>query len=967
MEDDFLYRVAKLYVSLKGSDIQNCCFVFPNRRSSVFFRKYVGLCSKSALFSPSLYTINDLFSSLSGYRNADKIELLFLLYRQYEKLSKNIDLKADTFDDFVYWGEMILSDFNDIDKYRVDADKLFTNIKDLRELDEGYDFLSRVQKDAIIRFWDSFDFKNEDKSRKKKLFRETWSLLASLYASFRADLKEKNLAYEGMVYRDVADILDSGNIDSDPNSLQHREKMLSILKRYETIVFVGQNALSECEKALCNVVKNELDGDFYWDYYGRMVTDEKNNKSSLFIKHYVKDYPSKYQLYDQTPSSKDTGLFDNGQNIEVISVPSAVGQTKKVSEILSSIEGDSVRTVVVLPDETLLIPLLNTIPEKIKDVNVTMGYSISNSSLASFMNMVESLQRNKRKKINISGENEECFYNKDVLSLLSHPFIRLICSEEASRLINQINSTNSVYVFKSDVVSSDAVHPLLDLILTPVESVEAACSYELRLLESIAPHISSIEREFAYGYFKAVCKMRDLKIEMSPDMFYRFMKRMTSVISIPFRGEPLAGLQIMGPLETRALDFDNVIILSVNEGTFPAGNVSNSFIPYNLRKGFGLPTFEYLDSISAYHFYRSIYRAKNVYLLYDSRTAGVAAGQVSRYVKQLKYHYGRDRDIKMNFIEKSCSYRVNIVSGNNGRQVIKSPEIIDKLGQLLYSASSLNCFMNCPFKFYYENVEKLKESDEVAEDVDASLYGTIFHRVIQKIYAPFTGREINVADIDGMLADMAHITALVNNEIREQMFLKGEPEGKYLIVTRTLIEFVTETLKADRTLTQFKYEDSEKKLFMKISVCSGNTEQSRELSFIGFIDRIDRQSGAFRISDYKTGGGKEIDVDMFNIWRLFDTSRSDRPAVSFQMMLYALLSRKNGLCNGDISYSVYKMKDIFGNAPKIAVFPVELIEAFEERLIELMREIMDPDTPFVPTPGDGRKCEYCKLRSLCGN
>ncbi|MBP5210808.1 MAG: PD-(D/E)XK nuclease family protein, partial [Bacteroidales bacterium] len=489
----FLYRIAEKFISEYGDGIKDFCFVFPNRRASLFFRKYLGQNSDKPLFSPLLTTVSDLFATLSDLQTGDSIELLYILYKEYAALCPSCGITPESFDEFVDWGETILSDFNDVDKYMVDADALFSNIEDLKKLDTDYDFLSDSQKKAVTDFWKVVLSQTESFGN-KKLFRNTWMLLRQLYANYNAVLKEKGIAYEGMVFRDVAE-----KIRQDSTSVATR------LKPFKGVVFIGLNALSEAEKVLCDYVRDSFCGDFYWDFNGEMITDP-DNKASRFLSENVKRYPSRLEI--------DTAV-DYTPEIEVVSVPSAVGQAKAAASYLSLSQADE--TAVILPDEKLLMPLLNSIPEEIEKINVTMGYSLSNSAFTSLMGMLSSLQLNKR-----AGAEGVQFYHKDVVSILTHPFIAEAAGEEALAIKSDIYQSNRIlYAYNGDT-------ELFKTIFSSVDDCAAVCDWQLSIIDQLAEGISPLEKEFAYGYYRAIVRIKGLGISMEPRTYFRFLRQITA-------------------------------------------------------------------------------------------------------------------------------------------------------------------------------------------------------------------------------------------------------------------------------------------------------------------------------------------------------------------------------------------------------------------------------------------------------
>ena len=917
---NFLESIAEIFA--RREDLRDICFVFPNRRSSAFFGRYLGLSAGRPVFLPRMVTIDSLFEELSGLHKADPIESLYILYNSYVEVRKN--LKADdvpeSFDEFVYWGDILLRDFDDIDKYLADADKLLLNIKQLKDLSIDYDFLSDDQKQAIAAFCENFnpDDIKESPDDKKRLFNETWNILQPLYKAFRAKLESEGKAYPGMMYRRVAEFSDLGS---------------KLREKFSEIVFVGLSALNECEKELLSAAQKEGIGDFYWDFYGEKVRDPEN-KSSLFVCENARKFPSRLALKDIEESKN--------QQIEVIKVPSSVGQTRVVKQILDDLEEDGsledpVDTAIVLPDESLLFPMLGAIPPYIGKVNVTMGYSLGASSVESLFGCIERLHTDFR-----PGRG---FYHKDVVELLEHPLIKTLnLSEESGKLRDEIIGRNIVFVSPEKAGGRAESFKIL---FREVSGVREIIDYQLNLINHIQSFQSGIDREFLWYYYKAIERIYGLPLDfdtMVPRTYYKLLHQCTSLLSIPFSGEPLSGLQIMGPLETRALDFKNVIMLSVSEGSFPSKSVSASFIPYNLRRGFGLPTYEYQDSIWAYHFYRSICRAERVFLIYDSRTEGMQSGEESRYIKQLKYHY----DLPV--VEKTVSY--NLDSSAVGQIQMSVEKDKSVLNIKHFSASSLNCYLDCPLKFHYQYVKQIKEQDEVAEELDAGLFGSVYHAVMEHLYNPYVGEDISSRLLKRLRADGTAIDKLITEAFAKEAGIT-EIAGQNLILQQLIKRYVERTLEVDENISPFVLVGTEKDSSADIPLSGGRTAH-----LYGKIDRLDsNRQGIVRVVDYKTGSVKGKD-DCSDVDKIFDAPSDKRPSVAFQLYLYALMEDKRHI-------STYSLRSIFEDIPDTKLIDDEKLDQFKVRLTALIEEILDLSRPFTGREENDKVCEYCNFKRLC--
>lgn len=960
----FLYQVATLFYQQYGAEIHRLVFVFPNRRAGLFFQKYLSEISERPLFSPSILTINDLFMQLSGKHPADKIQMLFRLYELYKQRSGS----SESFDEFIYWGEMLLNDFDDIDKYMVDARMLFRNVSDLKSLDDDFNYLSPEQVQAIRSFWSSFYPKGD--SPNQQHFLELWEILYDLYAGLRTSLAKDGCGYDGMIFREVVEQLEKEPMSDFP---------------FDQVVFVGLNALSVSEERLLLALQKKGVADFYWDYVGPWVTDP-DNKASFFLERNLRLFPSRMQLPVTEPVQAE---------IRVMGVPSAIGQAKQVYPILQALADEqqltdesALRTAIVLPDEHLLVPVLNAIPEAIQHINVTMGYPLAGTPVAALMEYILTLQKNIR-----YIDRVPVFYFRDVLPILNHQYVMAAAPEEVSQLVKDMTAGNRIYVHAADLNR----HELLSILFTPVQNTEELSDYLIHVLEALNACLrnnrpnpddeemisnstqttADIEQEFIFHYFATVNRMkevmREAKIEMRLDTYFRLLKRMTDLITIPFEGEPLSGLQVMGVLETRALDFDRLIILSMNEGIFPLKKAANSFIPYNLRRGFGLPTYEHQDSVWAYHFYRLIRRAKQVTLLYDTRTTGLQTGEVSRFVHQLRYHY------QYPLIDELVVYDV-ASSAVPPISVQKTAEVEKLLSDFLFggpralSASAINTYLDCPLKFYFSVLEQIQEEDEITETVERDVFGSILHKVMEDLYAPFKGKLVTADLLKLLRKDQPLLTGTIARAFAE-LFFKSPVvrplEGENFLTGEMIRKYAEKILEQDARFTPFHYIESEKKVRATITLSDRRIVQLK-----GFIDRVDSLDRVLRIVDYKTGSGK---LEFESVEGLFDKEAKDRPKAVMQVFLYAWMYQQLPEYTGmPIQPAIYYLRTLFqrsfdpvveqkkgrGKADKVNSFQ-DFASDFEDKLRQCLDEIFDLDIPFTQTE-TGKACAYCSFRGLCG-
>ena len=963
----FLYQIADRFYQEYGSGISRLAFVFPNRRAGLFFQKYLSEIAGCPLFSPKIMTINDLFVQLSGKQQADRISMLFKLFDIYKQVSGS----HESFDDFLYWGEMLLNDFNDIDTYMANAEKLFRNLSDLKQLDDGYDFLDEAQIEAIRSFWGTFSPKSDPT---KTNFLKLWEVLWPLYKGLREALAGEGCGYGGMIFRDVVERLESGE--------------LNMAFPYDQIIFVGLNALSISEKRLLDVLQREGIADFYWDYDSPYVRDP-HNKASFFVQYNIAHYPSKLQLPPQEKVE---------QTVKVVGIPSAIGEAKQVYHLLKRYADaepmtpdSALRTAVVLPDETLLIPVLDSIPQEIAPINVTMGYPLAGTPVASLMDYILRLHKNMR-----YANGKPYYYHRDVLPILRHQYIAATCPEEVSSLEDDIVSHNRIFIAAEELCKG----PFFTTLFHPVESIAEMSDYLLHLLELLSNQLMhpaedgaeqpaaddgnlpkrqtmvDIEQEFVFHYYATVNRMKEImqgaNVEMQLDTYFRLLKRMTDLITIPFEGEPLSGLQVMGVLETRALDFDRLIVLSMNEQIFPVKKAANSFIPYNLRRGFGLPTYEHQDSVWAYHFYRLIHRAKEITLLYDTRNSPLQSGEVSRFVHQLRYHY------RVPLVDQLVVY--NVASSKPSPIIVAKDEaILAKLNQFMeggnryLSASSINDYAACPLKFYYSAIENIREEDEVSESIESNTLGSIIHRVMEVLYTPFKGKMITADLLRKIQKDNRLLTDTIERAFAQIYFKTAEVrplEGVNFLTGELVRKYIIRILEKDCEYTPFNFVDAEKEFRVAFSL-----SDKRKVQIKGIIDRIDEKDQALRIVDYKSGDGA---TSFQTLESLFEKEKNKLKAIR-QIFLYAwAYKEKNTNEKKPIQVALYFLRKSYTKfEPEIGISKAkgskkekiedfqEYREPFENLLRVWMDEIFDANVPFGQSQTD-ESCEYCRFVSLCG-
>ncbi len=966
----FLKQVADHYYMQGG--IERRCFIFPNRRSMVFFRKY--LCEAVAgnasapLLVPPMYTINDFFYRAAGIQPGDRVRLLLKLYDCY----RNLNPKAETLDEFIFWGDVILGDFNDVDKYLVDAKQLFANVADYKALQDTFEYLTDTQRRAIEGFISHFSDQagrltvdlGSDNPDVKGRFLMIWNILYPLYMNFNEALEAEGMAYDGMVYRRMAERL-RGEAAADVCG--------GILNDSESVVFVGLNALNECEKTLLRKLRDAGLAEFCWDWSGDMIRDPQN-RASFFMSDNVLEFP-------QAAKWDTDGL--EVPEIHVISVPSSAGQAKRLPDILAGRTASPEECAVVLPDENLLKPVLNSIPEDIRDINVTMGLPMSGSLFYTMMSEIASIQMHA-----VFRKGTWMFYHKQVWDLFAGEICRKAADERTMEIVAKVKDGAKYYIPKEELSGT----PLLDSIFNPVvtdpksasgDQIRQFAEYQKNVIKVIAPSIArdgnlALELEYAKEYYKSVNVLQEIGLEVLPVTYVRLLNQLVGSVSVPFRGEPLKGLQIMGPLETRALDFRNLIIMSANEGIFPRRNVSSSFIPPELRKGFGMPTYEYQDAVWAYYFYRMISRAEKVWMLVDSRTEGLKSGEESRYIKQLEYHFGLP--LKRSVVKFGGMKAASVPD------VLKTEDDVAKIRESVLSATTLQNYLACPSKFYYGTVKGLELEEEVAESLDYGMFGTVYHDTMRAVYTaeeamredfffedqkelPFRAMNcVTRSYIRGWLGKKEEIRRKVKALIMRQLNTY-EVSGRNLVVADVIVRYVVKTLQRDLELLQAEGREGFDILGREVRVYG----DFRGQKFKGFIDRLDSfREGQARVVDYKTGRVLEDDENIHDgnaeeiAEKIFAPDLKDRPKIALQFYIYDMLLQSRPEMKGrEICNCVYSTAHLFKDPPVTVPLNRKFYDAVSERLEKTLEEMYDVNVPFRRTE-DETQCGYCDFKMICG-
>ncbi|MFI5144518.1 MAG: PD-(D/E)XK nuclease family protein [Ignavibacteria bacterium] len=939
----FLKKLAEYLTNSYGEELSSSCIVFPSRRAGIYFRKFLSGYIDKPIWSPAVFSIEDFVWEHSDYINADELVLIFELYDVFRSYGEK-----ESFDEFYPWGEVLLRDFDEIDKNLVSHESLFRVLKETRDVESAF-FLGLEELEHFKAFWDTFS--NRELNKVQTEFIRIWNMLQNVYSDFKSRLEKKNIAYEGMALRKLCDEIKSG------------AKSFEI---YSNIFFAGFNSLSRGEDFIFRNLSKKVKTEIFWDADNYYIGDDYQ-EAGKFIRTNLKSFK------DNSPRWIGDYLLNNGKKrINIIGAPLNIGQVKSLGDTLKKeisrnfISNDD-KTAVILPDENLLIPAIYSIPDEIKKMNVTMGFPFKSTPLYNLINLLKNLQSNKK----TSGK-DFVFYHQDVIEILMHPYIKFYDPAFSYELVNYIKRYSIIYISGKKIKEHDEdVHELFKLIFSSASTRDEIISYLYDILNVISSKpgnskesIAKFELEYFYSLYEQLNRIRDIisgfDESVGEKTFWNILLESLKTMKIPFTGEPLEGLQVMGLLESRALDFENVFILSMNEGTLPKGNTHSSFIPYNLRKAFNLPTYEETDSVSAYYFYRLIQKAKNVYLFYNTESNDVYSGEKSRFLLQLESELdGRD-NIELN----SIVIQTNIDNPSEAEiQIVKTTPLINRLkNEKHFSATDINNYVNCSLKFYFRKAAKLYEEEEIEEFFSPMTFGKIFHKVMENIYSPFKEKLIEDADVDKLIANVKSGYDEIYNEtitkIAELKETSKEPLGQNLLFKNIIKKLVIKLLENDKKETPFVLKNTELTIEKDISISANDEEYNVKL--YGIIDRVDEKDGTIRIFDYKTGVVSKKDKGtMEEYFSKPEYKATLQTAVYGYLYLSQYSSPKIQLG----IYPVKKLDDGITFIDNIDLTGTDFV-LFEENLKKLFAEIFDKNIPFTKTK-DKKRCRYCPYIGIC--
>ena len=942
-----------------GSGLADITVVFPNRRARLFFDDYISTCSAQPVWSPQYATIEELFQSQSDLRPADRIEMVTLLHKIYQEMLHT----DESLDSFWSWGELMLADFDDVDRNLAPADQLFSLLREQREMTD-LSFLTEEQTKALKQF---FKEMNEAKpTQLREHYQAVWSVLGNIYERFGKLLAEKGIGYNGMIQRRVIANLNTERFTA---------------RKY---AFVGFNSLDGAERELFRAIQKAGKALFYWDYDPAYTESSLLHEAGRFLRDNLKEFPN------ELPREQFEGMHKAQLTIVEASTDNA--QARFIPQWLESLgtEKAGKETAIVLADENLLQPVLHSIPqERINNVNITMGYKLSETSLYSLVNALIDMQR-------LTAKNKGRFSIQSLSRILSNPMTAAL-SADATKILEDLRKTRRMY---PDTTALMADEKLAVMFSTATDNL-SLLQYLLSVLKALVPIIRErvddtlfqpLNQESLYRIYTQINRLNSLmesgSLDISTETLCRLIRSVLSTTTVPFHGEPAVGMQIMGLIETRNLDFKNVLLLSAQEGSLPKSGQNASFIPYNIRVAFGLTTMQDKSAVSSYNFHHLLQRAENVTMVYNGNAdaPGIGKGQISRYLLQLIVSGADIQRITLKPDRKDAAITPVTVQKTQSvlQELCHQYDISNKDSYL--SPSALNKYMDCKLKFYLAQIAGLKKPDETDTEIDFAMFGTLFHKSAELTYnylaAKTPDHTITSQDIEALLKDYARLEGFVQQAFREDYFngkdvSKTDYSGTQAINFEVILKYLRQILRMDMELyAPFQYIAGEAKGYehyieVPNPLQPGSTLQVR---LKGIIDRMDCKDGIMRIVDYKTGKDKGAPATIEDLFPPTDSKK--RKSQAFQIMYYAyimsmqpqfskyriaptlLYTRTSSKPTKENIY--YKLGTDF-----LTDFNTQCGQDFEERLKKVISEIFNPDITFDPTD-DKETCRNCDFASLCG-
>jgi ATP-dependent helicase/nuclease subunit B len=955
----FLEKLANYIHTYYGDKLPDLCLVLPNRRAKLFLRNKLANAYGKPIWAPQIFSIEDFIAELAGAKNMDNLSAAFEFYTVYKEIEQD---KAESMDDFLQWAPTLLHDFNELDQYLVNSQALFDYLSDER----------------AIALWNLDGKALTDFQKKYLVF---WKSLSHYYQKFVSHLADKKLLYAGLAYRKVA---------------EHAVE-LAKSKAWHKIIFAGFNALNTAEEKIIKALAEAQLADVLWDSDDYYINDN-DQEAGKFIRSFKPRFASYSK--ENNFSWQGDALTTSTKKIVIAGVAAQVGQAKVAGTILNEIAdktgGNFKNCALVLADENLLMPVLHSIPSAVDKFNVTMGYSLGNLSFSNFVDSVFKLQENSIKYSKSKEAGKARFYYKDLAQFFMNPYTKLLLTEDdalkqenwfaINDLLKSFEKQNQVFIKQDEIQTYFSTYKLsgfesIKALLVPWNNkVDHCLNTLLTVIETLfkkskalSNKTSIIDTEELFHYATHLNRLLTLvsdakgasikEIKTLHALFTQLIKSQ----SLAFIGEPLEGLQVMGMLETRTLDFETVILLSANEGTLPAGKKEVSFIPLELKNKFGLPTYADKDAIFAYHFYRLLQCAKNIFLVYNTETDEFGSGERSRFITQLLHELPL-KNSNVSIEEKLYTIPLKPHSISNKIEITKEEVVLSKIKMLLekgLSPSLFNTYRSCTLQFYFKYIVGLKEKDAPEESIDAATFGTVLHTVLEEAYTPFIGKKL---DAQSLSKSFGVISEKVEDAFR-RIFLNGDlSSGKNLLNVKVATKYVNTFLKEEIAfINALKAESKSIHLVQLEKELETQIEHNgTSIKLKGKADRIDKLGTSLRIIDYKTGNVNESEELKLKQWDdLIEPKRNK----AFQLLMYAYLLYKNQPESLPIQSGILSFREL-SKGLKAVTFEGEdalnetILLEFEQELKALLSDLLNPNQSFLQTH-DLDICAYCPYSPVC--
>lgn len=899
----------------KGYSLSNLTFILPSKRAGIFLKQEISKVSTTTIFAPNILSIEEFVEELSKLKSVTNTELLFEFYATYITLTDQD--KCDSFESFSDWGQTVLQDFNEIDRYLIPQEQILN-------------YLSAIQE---VNHWSL----ENNKTEFVKKYLSFWNKLSNYYNAFTNTLLNKKIGYQGLIYREAVK-----NIEV---FIKNNSK--------DSIIFLGFNALNSAEETIIQALLQHNIAQIYWDIDKKFIENSKHD-AGLFVRHHKTTWP-----YFKTHSFNwITKHFSKDKNISVFGIPKNVGQAKYIGELLeNSLKQNKTlnKTAVILGDENLLIPVLNSLPSAIKALNITMGFPLKSIPLATLFEHLFSVHK----------KNSKEFYYKDVIKIISNQYIRLLFLKDgidnAENVIAHIHQNN--YTFLSLALLKEIApnnKKTLDLIFNNWNiSLKYMLSNTLKIIHALKEILdrdkveNQLSLEHLYRFntlFGEILKLNSTYgFITNISTLYSVYKELLSSETLDFQGEPLEGLQIMGVLESRVLDFETVIISSVNEGILPAGKSNNSFIPFDVKFEHKLPTYKEKDAVYTYHFYRLLQRAKHIYILYNTEVDALMGGEKSRFITQLEL------DMPNNIKHTIIAPNIPIIT--------TEPKVITKTEHLLqdifnvakngFSPSSLTNYMRNPIDFYYQKILKIKEFNDVEETVAANTLGTVVHNTLEDFYNPLKGKLLSVKILEALKHKIdERVVFHFRNEFKQGDISKGKNLIIFEIAKRYILNFLNIEIKELKDGNEIRIIHIEANNTVVLHI----PELEFPVKLRGKVDRVDTYNGMLRIIDYKTGGVQPNQVEIID-WKTITTDYK-KYSKSFQILTYAYMMYTSNQVSLPIEAGIISFKNLNAGLLKFSkkesirgkkdtLITKETLQEFEIELKTLILEICNPNIDFI--------------------